>query len=80
MEYIGEKLEGSDVSDAYLFIDKRSGSDDRYCKSIFPKNDCDYTRGQTKWTLLYKEKECISTGESEILYKHRSYTRKYMTQ
>ena len=75
MEYSGDRLEGSDISDTYLFIDKRSGSDDRYCKSVFAKGDRDYTRGQTKWTLLYKEKEHVSSNKVEILYQHKSYRR-----
>lgn len=29
----------------------------------------DYTRNQASWTLLYKKKVTLSTGEEEILYE-----------
>ena len=57
--------------DVYIFIDKRNNSDERYCKSIFPKTKLDYTEGQAVWTLLYKEK--ITYGSSAVLYHHKGY-------
>ena len=60
-------------SDVYLFIDKRdSEKTDRYCKSIFPKRDHDFTENQAKWTLLYKEK-INANSASIILYQHKGY-------
>lgn len=73
MEYISEELEGTNITDAYLFIDKRNNSDERYCKSVFAKGERDYTLRQAKWAMLYKEKEHISTGKREVLYHHKSY-------
>ena len=66
------------TSDVYLFIDRRDRRDrkddasDRFCKSIFPKRDRDFTEYQAKWTLLYKEK-VSPDGRSTLLYKHNSY-------
>ena len=62
----------SDGREVYLFLDKRASSDFHFCRSIFPKRDRDYTDGQAKWTLLYKEKR--KAGEAPaILYKHLGY-------
>ena len=59
-------------SDVYLFIDKRdSEKTDRYCKSIFPKRDRDFTENQAKWTLLYKEK-INANSVGTILYQHNN--------
>lgn len=42
--------------------------DNYYCKSLFFKDNNDYTKGQTKYTLLYKEKINLKTGEVQIQY------------
>ena len=63
---------GSPLRDVYLFLDKRSDSEERYCKSIFPRTDHDYVTGQSVWTLLFKEK--IVNGVSTVLYQHKGYT------
>ncbi|MBQ9921443.1 MAG: hypothetical protein IJO52_04590 [Clostridia bacterium] len=52
----------------YLFIEKRNCSEKQYCKSFIQENKIDYTYGQTKMTLLYKEKINKKTGNSEIQY------------
>ena len=56
----------------YLFIEKRNYSDKQYCKSFIQENNIDYTYGQTKMTLLYKEKINKITGKSEIQYDRLS--------
>lgn len=56
----------------YLFIEKRHYSDKQYCKSFIQENNIDYTYGQTKMTLLYKEKINKVTGKSEIQYDRLS--------
>ncbi|MFR9537841.1 MAG: PBECR4 domain-containing protein [Rikenellaceae bacterium] len=57
-------LDGNDI---YIFISK--GDDDSYfCRSLFPKDGKDYTQGQSKYTLLYKEKINTATGVSEVQY------------
>ena len=52
----------------YLFIEKRSYSQCQYCKSFIQNDDVDYTYGQTKMTLLYKEKINIKTHERQIQF------------
>ncbi len=52
----------------YLFIERRNYSEKQYCKSFIQESTIDYTYGQTKMTLLYKEKTNKITGESEIQY------------
>lgn len=56
----------------YIFIEKRAYSDKQYCKSFINDNVVDYTYGQTKMTLLYKEKINKVTGEKEIQYNKLS--------
>lgn len=51
----------------YLFLSH--GVDDKYfCRSFFPEEKKDYTRNQASWTMLYKKKCNMSTGEDIILY------------
>ena len=57
-----------DSRDIYIFLDKLENSDSHFCRSFFPKGDKDYTVGQTKYTLLYKEKVNKITGEAQIQY------------
>lgn len=49
----------------YLFTEQRNKSNNQFCKSFFENSVTDYSRGQTKLTLLYKEKVNIRTGESQ---------------
>ncbi len=53
----------------FLFIDRDNHVD--YCKSIFTRDERDYTLNQTKWTMLKKVK-CHS-GVEEVLYVSASY-------
>jgi len=52
----------------YLFIQKRSSSEKQFCKSFIQEDIIDYTYGQTKMTLLYKEKINKKTGERVLQY------------
>ncbi len=52
----------------YIFLDKVENSNLHFCRSFFPKGDKDYTVGQTKYTLLYKEKINTANKTSEIQY------------
>lgn len=52
----------------YLFLEKRNTSEKQYCKSFIQESNIDYTYGQTKMTLLYKEKINKRTGQSQIQY------------
>ena len=62
----------NNLRDVYVFIDKRNGSDDHFCRSIFPRTTRDFTIGQTKWTLLYKKKY-LPDGTESVLYHNKNY-------
>lgn len=55
----------------FVFLSKRN--DDVFCRSCFPKEHYEYSQGQEKWTLLYKEKINLGTGDVTIQYKYPSY-------
>ncbi|MCL1983345.1 MAG: PBECR4 domain-containing protein [Clostridiales bacterium] len=59
-------------TDIYFFIDKREGTDIYFCRSFFPKGQREYTAGQTVYTMLFKEKITISTGEKQVQYDRLS--------
>ena len=52
----------------YLFLSQRSGEDTLGCRTFFPKSEKDYSQGQPRYTLLYKEKICLSTEETVVQY------------
>ena len=56
----------------YLFIEKIHCSEELYCKSFIQENTIDYTYGQTKMTLLYKEKINRKTNERITQYNRLS--------
>ena len=58
--------------DVYIFLDRKSEGEQFFCRSFFPKENTDYTVGQAAYTLLYKEKITLSTGETEIQYDRLS--------
>lgn len=58
-------LQGNDI---YLFLAYNDSSDSYFCRSFFPKEKTDYSKGQAIYTLLYKEKIYIPTGETIIQY------------
>ncbi len=53
----------------FLFIDRDISID--YCKSIFTRDERDYTLNQTKWTMLKKVK--YIGGVEEVLFVSASY-------
>ena len=57
--------EGNDI---YIFVASGDNPDEYYCRSFFPKEKKDYTFGQAIYTLLYKAKENLTTGEKIVLY------------
>ena len=65
-------LSEGELRDVYVFLDKREDSDERFCRSIFPRTTRDYTIGQPKWTLLYKKKY-LPDGTKSVLYQHKGY-------
>ena len=69
-EYLlNNTIQGRDV---YLFLDRRSHSDEMFCRSIFLRTNHDYTFGQARWTLLYKKK-FSPDGTESVLYHHKNY-------
>ena len=52
----------------YLFIARRDHANLYVCRSFFPKEEKDYTLGQTKYTMLKKEKIDLRTGISIVQY------------
>ena len=59
----------------YLFLSH--AVDDRFfCRSFFPEEKRDYTKNQASWTLLYKKKCNLNTGEEIVLYDRLIKTRK----
>lgn len=52
----------------FLFLAENGGEGRYFCRSFFPQNKMDYSKNQASWTLLYKKKITLSTGEEEILY------------
>lgn len=59
-------------TDVYIFLAKKNPSNTYFCRSFFPKEKVDYTLGQPKYTLLFKEKITISTGERVVQYDRLS--------
>lgn len=51
----------------YIFLSK-SKDETYFCRSFFPESSRSYDKNLPSWTLLYKEKINIVTGESTILY------------
>lgn len=56
-----------DKRKVFLFIDKRE-DEGYFCRSFFPENTRDFSKGQPRYTLLYKEKINLTTGERIVLY------------
>ena len=51
----------------FIFLSRKE-ENQYFCRSFFPQDKRDYSKNQASWTLLYKEKIRISTGESSVLY------------
>lgn len=59
-------------TDIYIFLDKKDEAGNFFCRSFFPKEDRDYTKGQAIYTLLKKEKINTDTGALQIQYDRLS--------
>ncbi len=55
-------------TDIYIFLDQRPEPNSFFCRSFFPKEEKDYTKGQAVYTMLKKEKITRSTGDILIQY------------
>lgn len=59
-------------TDVYIFLDKKDEAGNFFCRSFFPKEEKDYTKGQAVYTLLKKEKINTNTGALQIQYDRLS--------
>lgn len=55
-------------SDIYIFIAEHKDTGKYFCRSFFPKEKKDYADGQPRYTMLYKEKRNLTTGEILVQY------------
>lgn len=55
-------------NDVYIFIAKSNCAGRYFCRSFFPKKERDYTESQPRYTMLYKEKHNLATGEIIVQY------------
>ena len=69
-DYLLSTLHGD--NDIYIFIAKKAQPDLYFCRSFFPKENKDYTIDQPSYTLLFKGKITISTGEKKVQYDRLS--------
>lgn len=69
-EYLLENTVDSQT--AYLFLAKRDNGDTHVCRTFFPKANKDYSIGQTRYTLLKKEKTNLDSGETIVQYERAS--------
>ena len=61
-------------TDIYIFLDRRPQPNSFFCRSFFPKEEKDYTKGQAIYTMLKKEKIKLSTGDVLLQYDRLSLT------
>ena len=68
-------------NDIYILLAKQKETGRYFCRSFFPKEQKDYTKGQAIYTMLYKEKIFLSTGLNQIQYNRLTTkkTEKYNT-
>lgn len=55
-------------TDIYIFVAQNQSTGLYYCRSFFPREKKDYTAGQSIYTMLYKEKINLITGNITIQY------------
>ena len=58
--------------DIYIFLDQKDEAGSFFCRSFFPREEKDYTKGQAMYTLLKKEKINTGTGLVHIQYDRLS--------
>lgn len=55
-------------NDIYIFLACHNDTGQYFCRSFFPREKKDYTKGQAVYTMLYKEKICLSTKDMQVQY------------
>lgn len=66
-------------TDIYIFLDQRQEPGCFFCRSFFPKEEKDYTKGQAVYTLLKKTKISLSTGNAVTQYDRLSPKATFIT-
>ena len=51
----------------FLFL-SQDEEENYFCRSFFPEEKMDYAKNQASWTLLYKKKRNLLSGEEIVLY------------
>ena len=57
----------------YLFLDSSNDDEYFYPRSFVISPELDYSVGQYKYTVLWKEKRNRVTGESEVLTQYKDF-------
>lgn len=70
-EFLLKMGDGTILGITFLFLDQ-SKQGIYFCKSFFPMEKTDYTRGQMQYTLLKKEKCILKTGQTMIQFDRLS--------
>ena len=70
-EFLLKMGDGTIPDISFLFLDK-SDQEVFFCRSFFPMDRIDYTRGQMQYALLKKEKRNLITGQIELQYDRLS--------
>lgn len=70
-EYLLKMGNGTILNITFLFLDQ-SEQGIYFCKSFFPMERIDYTKGQMQYTLLKKEKCNLKTGQNIVQYDRLS--------
>ena len=71
--FSGEKLAAHQLPSGITFFFSVKQKDGYCGRSLFINNELDYSRGQTKFTLLEKTKTNLRTGEQILLYRRSTY-------
>lgn len=66
-EFLLKMGDGIILGITFLFLDQ-SEQGVYFCRSFFPMEGTDYTKGQMQYTLLKKEKCNLKTGQTLVLY------------
>ena len=63
----------SGKTQSFVFFLREKGENFYITNSIFPMESYDYSQGQVKYSLLFKEKIKLRENTSQILFHHKKY-------
>lgn len=55
-------------NEIFVFLSQHQEKAYYFCRSFFPKEKIDFAKGQPRFTMLYKEKTHLDTGERKVQY------------